>query len=86
MNVYSVYLSLGKQVPARHYFVFGQEITTSSVNEKDREACQAVYAQARSSVAGGIRYLLSARRHDPYGDGAKRILYETVMRTRVSET
>lgn len=75
-----------QQVPARHYFVFGQEIVTSSVNEKDREACQAVYEQTRSSVAGGIRYLLSARRHDPYGDGAKRMLYETVMRVRVSET
>lgn len=71
------------KVPARHYFVFGQEIATSTVDEKDREACQAVYDQTRSSVAGGIRYLLSARRHDPYRDGAKRILYETVMRTRV---
>lgn len=73
----------GQKAPARHYFVFGQEITTTNVNEKDREACQAVYEQAKSSVAGGIRYLLSARQHDPYGDGAKRILYETVMRTRV---
>lgn len=55
------------------------------MDEKDREACQAVYEQARSSVAGGIHYLLSARQHDPYGDGTKRILYETVMRTGVSE-
>lgn len=72
------------KVPARHYFVFGQEIDTSLVNEKDREACQEIYGRTRSFVAGGIRYLLEAREHDPYGDDAKRILYETVMKTRAS--
>lgn len=72
------------KVPSRHYFVFGQEVDTSLVDEQDREACQAIYSRTRSCVAGGIRYLLEARKHDPYGDDAKRILYETVMNTRAS--
>lgn len=72
------------KVPSRHYFVFGQEVDTSLVDEKDREACQAIYSRTRSCVARGIRYLLEARKHDPYGDDAKRILYETVMNTRAS--
>lgn len=77
-------LVLTVQVPARHYFVFGQEVDTSLVDEKDRKACQEIYGRTRSFVAGGIRYLLEAREHDPYRDDAKRILYETVMKTRAS--
>lgn len=72
------------QVPARHYFLFGRPIDTSVVDERDREACQVVYDRARLSVEAGIDYLLKARQHDPYGDGAKRLLYETVMRTQAS--
>lgn len=71
------------QVPARYYFVFGRPIDTQSVDGGDREACQRVYDQARLSVESGIEYLRAAREQDPYADGAKRLMYETVMRTQV---
>lgn len=52
------------------------------MDEHDRQECHSVYNRTRLSVAAGIRYLLDAREHDPYGDDAKRLLYETIMKTQ----
>lgn len=64
--------------------MFGRPIDTTAVDKSDREACQKVYDRAKLSVESGIDYLLEAREQDPYGYGAKRLMYETVLRTQVS--
>lgn len=74
-----------EKVPARHYFVFGPAIDTSLVDEKDRGTCQAAYELTKSCVREGISFLLESRKQDPYRDGAKRWLYESVMKTQVMQ-
>merc|ERR1712061_516930 len=62
----------------RFYFSFGKPVDLSDVNPKDREACDAVYAELRDTVEGEISWLLEARTRDPYRDFVRRQAFERI--------
>ncbi|KAL7464755.1 hypothetical protein ACHAXS_005091 [Conticribra weissflogii] len=73
-------LAVPKPIPARHYFLFGRAFDTSSVDPKDKEACQKVYKYVQREVQDGIDALLEARKHDPYAlNGLRRTAYRRIF-------
>ena len=68
---------VGLITPKRHYFLFGEPVSTASIDPADRDACQAAYAQLRQRVEGGIERLQrEVRAADPYEGIAVRTAYE----------
>lgn len=43
---------------------------------KDKQACDEVYREIKSSVEGGFEYLIQKRKEDPYKDLLPRVVYE----------
>ena len=53
---------------------------------QDRERCDELYRQVRTSVEDGLAYLLEQRERDPYGELLPRALYEGAYRGRQAPT
>jgi len=62
----------------RFYFSFGAPVDLAGVDPKDRAACDAAYAEVRSSVEEEIEWLLRARTRDPYREFLPRQVYERI--------
>ena len=75
-----------KVPPNRLYFVFQQPITTSPEDAKDREKCDAVYKEVKTSVEDGLVYLLKKREADPFKDFPGRFAYESLFQGRQAPT
>lgn len=69
-------LALPKLPPRRMYFLFQKPIITSSEDLEDRVRCEELYNEVKGQVRGGLDYLLSKRKEDPYEDFGKRVVYE----------
>jgi hypothetical protein len=63
-------------LPSRNYFVFGQPISTSALDPKDKVACEALYTSVQVEMKRGFRGVLAAREKDPYKDAPIRLTYE----------
>jgi len=70
------------RVPARNYFVFGKPIDTSSIDPRDKEACEKIYMEAKREVRRGIDDILRAREHDPFKNTPARLAYERVFKKK----
>ncbi len=64
----------------RYYYIFRRPITTDPSMTKDKEKCDALYSMVKSEVQEGLQYLIESRQDDPYGDFAKRLVYEATQR------
>eukprot|EP01026_Neomeris_dumetosa_P027374 TRINITY_DN2224_c0_g1_i2.p1 TRINITY_DN2224_c0_g1~~TRINITY_DN2224_c0_g1_i2.p1 ORF type:complete len:712 (-),score=43.77 TRINITY_DN2224_c0_g1_i2:244-2379(-) len=64
-------------IPQRFYIKMGRPIRTQKEWVSDRQKCNQVYQEIKSSVEDGIAYLLARRNEDPYKDFFSRLLYET---------
>lgn len=63
-------------LPSRTYFLFGRPISTSTLDPKDKVACEALYNSVQDAVKEGIRDILAAREKDPYKTAPPRLAYE----------
>lgn len=63
-------------LPSRNYFLFGQPISTSTLDPKDKVACQALYTSVQEEMKRGFRDVLAARENDPYKEAPVRLVYE----------
>lgn len=64
--------------PNRFYYLFGEPMTLTKADAEDPAAVEALYEDLRHRVEGGIDYLLSKRKQDPYADFFKRTAYEAL--------
>jgi len=62
----------------RFYYSFGSPVDLTDLDPKDRDACDAVYAQLQRDVEGEIAWLLEARTRDPYRDFLRRQAFERI--------
>jgi len=62
--------------PRRFYFRFGEVIATADLDANDKDACAAVYAEARDACRGSIDWLLEKREGDAYENPLLRLPYE----------
>lgn len=67
---------VGLITPQRHYFLFGQPISTRDIDPADRRACEEAYGRLRAAVRGGVGRLQRVRDRDPYRDLLPRTAYE----------
>eukprot|EP01024_Parvocaulis_polyphysoides_P019942 TRINITY_DN19129_c0_g4_i1.p1 TRINITY_DN19129_c0_g4~~TRINITY_DN19129_c0_g4_i1.p1 ORF type:complete len:182 (-),score=13.64 TRINITY_DN19129_c0_g4_i1:288-833(-) len=63
-------------LPERYYIKMGRPIKTSNVWVKDKDKCNAIYTEVKTSVEEGLEYLLTKRQEDTYREFMPRILYE----------
>mmetsp|Transcript_3776 Transcript_3776/g.5834 ORF Transcript_3776/g.5834 Transcript_3776/m.5834 type:complete len:725 (-) Transcript_3776:374-2548(-) len=68
--------ALPKGLPARHYFVFGEAISTDHIDPKDKDGCAKLYKAVQDEMNRGFDDVLHARKEDPFADTARRIAYE----------
>jgi hypothetical protein len=69
-------------LPSRNYFVFGQPISTSTLDPKDKVACEALYKSVQAEMRRGFRDVLAAREKDPYKEAPIRLAYERLNRKK----
>ena len=55
---------------------FGEVIATADLDANDKDACAAVYAEARGACRGSIDWLLEKREGDAYENPLLRLPYE----------
>jgi pimeloyl-ACP methyl ester carboxylesterase len=79
-------LALPKLPPRRMYFLFQKPITTSADDLQDRIRCEELYNEVKGQVQGGLNYLLSKRKEDPYEDFGKRVVYEATRMGKQAPT
>ena len=73
-------LAVPKPYLARHYFLFGRSFDTTTLDPKDKEACQKVYQDIEYELKSDIDALLAARKLDPYAlDGLKRASFQRLL-------
>jgi hypothetical protein len=77
-EILGIPLALPK-LPARNYFIFGKPVDLSELDPKDKDGCQDAYRQVQMEVRNGLDDLLEARKHDPYSDTPKRLVYERIF-------
>jgi len=64
------------KVPGRFYFLFGRPIDTRGVDASDKEACAALYTEARNELEKSLKYLLEKRKEDPWEQMLPRVAFE----------
>jgi pimeloyl-ACP methyl ester carboxylesterase len=79
-------LALPKLPPRRMYFLFQKPITTSVEDLDDRVRVEQLYNEVKGQVQGGLDYLLSRRKEDPYEDFGKRVVYEATRMGKQAPT
>jgi pimeloyl-ACP methyl ester carboxylesterase len=79
-------LALPKLPPRRMYFLFQKPITTSVEDLDDRVRVEELYNEVKGQVQGGLDYLLSKRKEDPYEDFGKRVVYEATRMGKQAPT
>ncbi|GMI12110.1 hypothetical protein TrRE_jg12084, partial [Triparma retinervis] len=76
-------ISVPKFPPARHYFLFGKPIDLSSVNHKDKVACENAYENVKTDLEVNLQRVVKARKGDKFRgagrSGRKRIAYEAIF-------
>lgn len=65
-------------LPSRNYFLFGKPIETSSLDQKDKGACESVYQSLQDDMNAGFSAILEAREKDQYKEAIPRLAYERI--------
>jgi len=69
-------------LPSRNYFLFGQPISTTDLDPKDKPACGALYKSIQEELKQGFRDILAAREKDQYLAAPPRLAYERLTGTK----